>query len=58
MLNLLVFWIFEIPFAYGLAYALGWGPLGVFWAITVSFSALAVVSALLFRRGKWKTRKV
>jgi Na+-driven multidrug efflux pump len=34
------------------------GPQGVFWAITVAFSALAVVSALLFKRGKWKKQVV
>jgi putative MATE family efflux protein len=57
-INLFIFWIFEIPLAYVLAYQFGMGPHGVFWAITVSFSILAVVSALLFRRGKWKTKVV
>jgi len=57
-LNLIVFWLFEIPLAYFLAVTLGWGPVGVFWAITIAFSALAVVSVALFRRGRWKTRKV
>jgi Na+-driven multidrug efflux pump len=58
LLNLVIFWLFEIPLAYVLARRLAWGPAGVFWAIAVSFSALAVVSAVLFRRGKWKTSKV
>jgi len=31
---------------------------GVFWAITIAFSMLAVVSAILFRRGKWKLMEV
>jgi putative MATE family efflux protein len=57
-LNLLVFWIFEIPLAYALARYMGWGPEGVFWAITLAFSLLAVASALLFRRGKWKLKVV
>jgi len=56
-LNLFVFWLFEIPLAYVLAYRFDMGPQGVFWAITIAFSVLAVVSALLFRRGAWK-RKV
>jgi len=34
------------------------GPRGVFIAITIAFSTLAVVSALVFRRGRWKTRVV
>ena len=57
-INLFVFWMFEIPLAWFLATRAGFGARGVFIALTVSYSALAVVSALLFRRGKWKTRKV
>ena len=57
-LNFFVFWLFEIPLAYVLANYLSWGPQGVFWAITISFSVLAVAAALLFRRGKWKTKVV
>ena len=57
-LNFFVFWLFEIPLAYLLANYLGWGPQGVFWAITISFSILAVTSALLFKRGKWKLKVV
>lgn len=57
-LNFFVFWLFEIPLAYVLADQFGWGPQGVFWAITISFSVLAIASALLFRRGKWKTKVV
>jgi Na+-driven multidrug efflux pump len=57
-INLLVFWLWEIPLAYALSIAFHMGPAGVFIAITVAFSTLAVVSVLLFRRGKWKTRKV
>lgn len=57
-INLFIFWIFEIPLAYVLAYQFGMGPHGVFWAITIAFSLLAVVAALLFRRGKWKTKVV
>jgi putative MATE family efflux protein len=57
-LNFFVFWLFEIPTAYLLAYYFGLGPEGVFWAITVAFSLLAIASALLFKRGKWKEKKV
>lgn len=53
-LNFLVFWLFEIPLAYFLAHYFKMGPQGVFWAITLAFSLLAVSAALLFRRGKWK----
>jgi Na+-driven multidrug efflux pump len=57
-LNLCIFWIFEIPLSYVLAYNFGFGPKGVFWAITIAFSLLAVVSAALFRRGKWRSKVV
>ncbi|MBV9217072.1 MAG: MATE family efflux transporter [Acidobacteria bacterium] len=57
-LNLLVFWLIEIPLAYALAYRFGFGPNGVFWAITISFSVLAVASALIFKRGKWREKKI
>ena len=57
-INFVIFWLFEIPLAYVLARRLGLGPRGVFWAIPIAFSTLAVVSTLLFRRGKWKEKKV
>jgi len=55
LINLGCFWLFEIPLAYLLARPLGWGPPGVFWAGAIAFSTLSVVSALIFRRGAWKT---
>ena len=57
-INLCIFWLFEIPLAYLLAYHFEMGPEGVFWAITISFSVLAIVSALLFKRGKWKLKTI
>jgi putative MATE family efflux protein len=53
-LNFIVFWLIEIPLAYILAYRFEMGPQGVFWSITIAFSVLAVASAFLFKRGKWK----
>ena len=58
IINLFVFWLWEIPLAYVLAMVLGWGPRGVFISITIAFSTLAVVSALVFRRGRWKQKVV
>jgi putative MATE family efflux protein len=58
VLNLVVFWLWEIPLAYVLAVHFGMGPRGVFLAITLAFSTLAVAGAVMFRRGRWKTRKV
>lgn len=58
IINLFVFWLWELPLAYVLGIVLGFGPRGVFLAITIAFSTLAIVSALFFRRGKWKTKIV
>jgi Na+-driven multidrug efflux pump len=57
-INLVCFWVLEIPLAYVLARVAGLGPFGVFLAITIGYSSLALVSALLFRRGRWKLRRV
>jgi len=54
LINLGVFWCFELPLAWMLAHRTDLGPSGAFFAVTIAFSALAVVSALLFRRGRWK----
>jgi putative MATE family efflux protein len=54
LINLFCFWLWEIPLAYVLARPLGFGPPGVFIAVTVGFSTFAVVAVLLFRRGRWK----
>lgn len=53
-LNLFVFWLWEIPLAWFLAKTAGLGPHGIFSAIAVAYVTLAVVSALIFRRGRWK----
>jgi len=57
-INLFCFWLFELPFAWFASHKLGWGPIGVFVAMTVSFSALAVISGVAFRRGRWKLKQV
>jgi putative MATE family efflux protein len=57
-INLFCFWFWEIPLAYLLAVRAGLGPRGVFIAITVAFSTIAVVGILVFRRGRWKEKKV
>jgi putative MATE family efflux protein len=58
IINLFVFWLCELPLAYVLAIPLGYGPKGVFLAIMIAFSGLAVVSAIVFRRGTWKRKVV
>ncbi|MGH2603083.1 MAG: MATE family efflux transporter, partial [Dehalococcoidia bacterium] len=57
-INLGCFWLFELPLAWLLAHGVGHGPAGVFAAIALAESSLAVVSALVFRWGRWKAKKV
>ena len=58
LLNLFVFWLWEIPLAFVLAKVVGWGSTGIFVAIAVAFSTFAVAGVVLFRRGTWKLRRV
>jgi putative MATE family efflux protein len=58
LLNLGCFWLLEIPLAWVLAGPLGLGPRGVFIAIAIAFSVLAVLGGLVFRRGSWKQRMI
>jgi putative MATE family efflux protein len=57
-INFFCYWLFQIPMAWVLATALGQGPTGVYWAITIAESVIAVVAIVFFRRGAWKTRTV
>jgi putative MATE family efflux protein len=58
LINLGCYWLVQIPLAYWLAMPLQLGATGVFIAITVAESLLAVVGILIFRRGKWKEKQV
>ncbi len=57
-LNFFCLWLGQVPLAWLLSGPAGLGPLGVYIAVPVSFTALTVWSAVLFRRGKWKEQKV
>src|SRR5229473_641381 len=52
LINLFCYWLWQIPMAYTLSRILGFGPTGVFAAIAISESTLAVVSMAVFRRGR------
>jgi len=58
LINLFCYWLFQIPLAYALALWANMGAQGVFLAITISESTIAVVGVLVFRRGRWKERKI
>jgi putative MATE family efflux protein len=58
IISLVGFWLFQIPLAYALAFNFETGPVGVYAAISIAESAMAVVGIYIFRRGRWKLVKV
>jgi putative MATE family efflux protein len=57
-INFFGFWLFQIPLGYVLAKHFNYGPTGVFIAVPVAETAIALTGFILFRRGKWKMKKV
>ncbi len=57
-INIGVFWIFEIPIAWVLAERTSLGSRAVFIAVLAAYSLLALVSTIMFKRGRWRTRRV
>ncbi len=58
IVNFFGFWLLEIPLAYWLAIPLHMRSNGAFAAIAISESSMAVVSAILFKQGRWKKKKI
>jgi Na+-driven multidrug efflux pump len=58
LINLFCYWLFQIPLAYTLAWHTSLGARGIFLAITIAETTIAVVGMLAFRRGRWKTQKI
>lgn len=58
IINVVMFWLLEIPLAWFLASYLNWGASGVFWSVAFAHSLHAVVSIYIFRLGRWKTVQV
>jgi putative MATE family efflux protein len=58
IINFFCFWMIQIPLAFLLALKTGLGVTGVFIAITVAESLMAVVGVIVFRRGRWRTRTI
>lgn len=57
-INLVFFWLIQIPLSWYLAIALGWQHTGVFWGVFFSETSVGLFTLWLFSRGKWKTVKV
>ncbi len=58
IISLVGFWVFQIPLAYALSAYFHTGPVGVYVAISLAESLMAVASIYIFRKGNWKLVKV
>jgi len=58
IINFCCFWLFQIPLSYVLAIYYQMGPTGVFIAIPLAESAIAITAFILFKKGKWKLKLV
>jgi putative MATE family efflux protein len=56
--NLFGFWLLQVPLAYVLDKHFNMGITGVFIAIPIAETCMAIASFILFKTGKWKTVKV
>jgi len=57
-INLIAFWMFQLPFAYLAAIPFEMGAMGVFIAITAAEVLLAIISIVWFKKGNWKKVQV
>ncbi|MGV3708197.1 MAG: MATE family efflux transporter [Gemmatimonas sp.] len=57
-INVVVFWLFEIPLAWLLGQHSGWEWQSIFMSVLAAYSLLALLAWLIFRRGRWKLKKV
>jgi len=58
IVNFFGFWLFEIPLAYWLAIPLHMHSNGAFAAIAIAESSMAAASAVLFKQGRWKKKRI
>jgi len=57
-INLVFFWLIQIPLAWALALPMGLAHTGVFWGVFVSETSVGLFTLWLFTRGRWKTARV
>jgi len=57
-INLVFFWLFQIPLSYFMSKILGMDVSGVFWAIFISETSVGLFTLWLFKKGKWKNVQV
>jgi putative MATE family efflux protein len=58
IVNFFAFWMLELPLAYVLAIHTKLQAYGAYWAVVIAEAAMAAVSIVLFKRGKWKKQRI
>jgi putative MATE family efflux protein len=58
IVNFFGFWLLEIPLAYVLAIPLHMQAKGAYFSIVIAEAAIAAVSIVLFKRGRWKKQQI
>ena len=58
LINLVFFWLIQIPLCYYLAISLDWAQSGVFWGVFVSETSVGLFTLWLFTKGRWKLATV
>jgi len=57
-INLIAFWMIEIPIAYLLAIQWNVGEHGVYYAIIIAETIMSITAMWVFSRGRWKLKEV
>jgi putative MATE family efflux protein len=57
-INVVFFWLIQIPLSWFLAVGLDWQQSGVFWGVFISETSVGLFTLWLFTRGRWKTAQV
>ncbi len=58
IMNLIIYWLMQIPLAYLLSVQLSLGAPGVYWTVVICETVFSIAGYFLFKKGKWKTIKV
>lgn len=58
IMNLVIYWLMQIPLAYLLSVQLSLGAPGVYWTVVICETLFSIAGYFLFKKGKWKTIEV
>lgn len=57
-INIVFFWLIQLPLAFTMGKILNFGYEGVFWSMMVTETSVGIFTLWLFKKGKWKETKV